>query len=133
MASLGDDILPVRTSPDLSPPWPGAYAWTLLLPGAVLVGRVGVGRLRPRGRVSARARYGFDDLPTDPEGRLSGLERIFLDGAAARLGVNPAEVNRERVATLGDEAVAIFRALEAARYRGEGTVDEARLRAWVGG
>lgn len=130
--SLGDDILPVRTDPDLGAPLPGTYAWTLLLPGALLLSREGLSRLRPRGRAAAASRFGFGDLPAAPEARLAGLERIFVETAAARIGCAVGEVNGERVATLGDEALALFRALEAARYRGHGEVDEARLRAWVG-
>ncbi len=133
VASLGDDILPVRTAPSTSSPWPGHYAWALLLPGSVmLLGEV-VSRLRPRRRVVVAARLHFDELPADPEARLGALERLFREAAALRLACAEGEVTRERVAGLGEEASHCFRELELARYRGAGSVDEARLRRWVEG
>ncbi len=133
VAALGDDILPVRTAPATSAPWPGHYAWALLLPGSVMLISEFVSRLRPRRLVPVAARQGFGDLPADPEARLGALERIFQEAAAMRLDCAEGEVTRERVATLGDEAVACFRELELARYRGGGEVDESRLRRWVEG
>ncbi len=131
--SLGEDILPVRTDVSLSAPWPGAWAWLACAPGAVLLLGQLAPRLRPRARGIAEKAFGFADLPEDPEGRLAGLERIFREAAGRRLGRPAPELKREDVATLGEEAEAIYKELDLARYRGGRDLPEARVRAWVGG
>ncbi|MBM4392853.1 MAG: BatD family protein [Deltaproteobacteria bacterium] len=133
VASLGDDILPVRTDPSTSSPLPGHFAWTLLVPGSLMLLGEAVSRLRPQRRAAVAARVHFDELPADPEARLGALERLFREAAARRLDCAEGEVTRERVAGLGEEALHCFRELELARYRGAGTVDEPRLRRWVEG
>ena len=133
VAALGDDILPVRTNVSLtggSPPWLG---WLLALPGAGLLAVQGVGRIRGAFQRKVQERtFGFDDLPDDLEGRLAGLERIFRDEAGRRLGRPPPEIKRDDVATLGEEAIVIYRELDLARYRGGIGLPEVRVRAWMG-
>jgi hypothetical protein len=79
----------------------------------------------------AAAAFGFGDLPDEAEGRLAGLERIFREEAARRLRRPEPGLTREDVAALGEEAVALYRELDQARYRGAGELPEARVRAWV--
>ncbi len=133
VAALGDDILPVRTQASLSGGWPAWWGWLLAVPGAALLGVEGAARMRGAfgKRVKARS-YGFGDLPDDAEGRLAGLERIFRDEVGRRLGRPPPAIKREDVATLGDEAIAIYRELDLARYRGGVDLPESRVRAWIG-
>ena len=133
VATLGDDILPVRTSVSLSAGWPSWLGWLLAVPGAGLLVVEGIGRMRGAWRKLVPERtFGFDDLPQDPEGRLAGLERIFRDEAGRRLGRPAPEIKCDDVATLGDEAVAIYRELDLARYRGGVGLPELRVRAWIG-
>lgn len=131
--ALGEDILPVRTDTRVSAPLPAALAWVLVLPGAALLGAQAIGAMRAR-RVPKAAVYTFADLPSDPEGRLAGLERIFRERAARRLGVSVDGLHRDEVARLGPDAEALYRELEALRYGGaRGELPEARVRAFVEG
>ncbi len=144
-ADLGatDELLPVRTEPSLSPPWPGRWALVLLAPGALALAGVGV-----RAAVARRAAQApgtraldFGDLPDDPHDRLSGLEQIFREAVAPGLGVGAAAVRGEDLARLGplaEEAQAVYRLLERARYADGGGAEraavqdlEAALRAFV--
>ncbi|GDX79508.1 hypothetical protein LBMAG42_13190 [Deltaproteobacteria bacterium] len=126
-----DDILPVRTQARIAAPWSGAWAWLLAVPGAGLLLAELAPRLRRRGAAPLERSFGFADLPDDPEGRLSGLERIFREEAGRRLSRPAPELKREDVASLGEEAAAIYAELDLARYRGGANLPEARVRAWV--
>lgn len=133
--SLGEDILPVRTDPRTSGPWPRWIALALLAPGLaglLLQAAQMFGRRPPPAQIS---RLKIEDLPSDPEARLMGLERIFREEAAARLGLSPEALKGEDLAALGplaDEAVALYRLFERVRYGGgaEGS-PEARVRAFT--
>jgi hypothetical protein len=127
-----EDILPVRTNVRLSAPHSGGWAWLTCLPGLAWLGGQALPLLRRKRARAEEAAFGFDDLPPDPEGRLAGLERIFREEAARRLGRPEPEVMREDVAPLGEEALALYRELDLARYRGGAAFPEARLRAWLG-
>ena len=127
-----EDILPVRTQVGLAAPISGLWAWLSVLPGAVWLGVQLAPRLRRPHKAQTASTYGFADLPNDAEGRLAGLERIFREEAARRLGLAEPEVKREHVATLGEEAAQLYREFETARYRGSAELPEARLRAWLG-
>ena len=130
--SLGEDILPVRTDVSLGAPWPGAWAALLCVPGGALLAWEFAPRLRRRARPGAEPqRFGFADLAADREARLAGLERIFREEAARRLRRPEPELKREDVATLGEAAVGLYRQLDQARYRGDGGLPEAEVRAWV--
>ncbi len=126
-----EDILPVRTNVSLSAPLSGAWAWLTCIPGLAWLGVQALPALRRTRRVAATTAYGFADLPVDPEGRLAGLERIFREEAARRLERAEPELKREDVLPLGEEAAALYRELDLARYRGASGLPEARLRAWV--
>lgn len=129
--TLGDDILPVRTEARISSAWPGHFAWFALVPGGLALLGQAVPLLRRRPASVAAKRLRFDDLPTEPEARLSGLESIFRDEAAARLGKPAPELVRDDVAGLGDEALFLYKELDLARYRGGSDPPEARLKAWL--
>ncbi len=129
--ATADDILPVRTQARLASPWRGSWAWLLCLPGAGLLLAELAPRLRRRGAAPTERAFGFADLSDDPEARLSGLERIFREEAGRRLSRPAPELKREDVASLGEEAAAIYAELDLARYRGGADLPEARVRAWV--
>jgi hypothetical protein len=131
--ALGDDLLPVRTNVRLANAWPGAYGLALVAPGGALLAAEALRSFRRRARPSAQKAYGFDDLPEEPEARLAGLERIFRETCGRRLGRPAPELVEADVATLGEEAVEIYRELQRARYRGGRDLPEARVRAWVHG
>lgn len=131
VAVAADDLLPVRTDVAIRPPWRGIWAWLLCAPGALLLVVQGLPRLRRRAETSPPLSYGFGDLPHDPDGRLAGLERIFREEAARRLGRPEPLVKREDVAALGDEACFLYDELDRARYRGGADLPEARVRAWL--
>lgn len=134
VGALADDILPVRTTGATSAPWSGRLAWVLLLPGAAALAAQSARSLRLRPRVRAERRFDFPDLPGDPEGRLAGLDRIFRERVAIRLGVAPEALRREDVATLGEDAEGVFRELERLRYGGaSGQLPEAAVRRVVEG
>ena len=126
----------MRTQVRLARAWTGEWAWGLLLPGAGLLLAQALPGLRARLSRPAAAveeRPGFDRLPADPEARLAELDRILRMSIARRLDRRPDEIHREHLAELGalaEEALEIYRAVEAARYRGGG-IDEARLRRLV--
>ncbi|MDP2309347.1 MAG: BatD family protein [Pseudomonadota bacterium] len=133
--ALGEDILPVRTDVRLARPWPRALALALVAPGALLLAAQALLGLRGRKPRLAERALGFEDLPVDAEARLAGVERIFRERVARRLGVTTEALRREDLAALGpvaDEAETIYRALERRRYGGEdATVSEERVRALV--
>ncbi len=131
VAVAADDILPVRTDVTIRPPWRGMWAWLLCVPGALLLGLQGLPRLRRRANPSSERPYGFGDLPADADGRLAGLERIFREEAARRLGRAEPLLKREDVASLGEEAGLLYDELDRARYRGGADLPEACVRAWV--
>lgn len=136
-----DALLPVRPAPSLQAPWPGAWAWALLLPGALGTALVAMRGLWARRRTTVvRSRLGFADLPDEPHARLSGLEQIFREAVADRLGIGAAAVHGEDLARLGEhaaEAQAVYRLVERARYAGGDAASvqvsalEAALRALV--
>lgn len=137
--AIGEDILPMRTEARLARAWTGAMSWVMLLPGAGLLAAGALpglrARLADRSRRSAPAeeRPDFSRLPADPEQRLAELDRILRAAIARRLGCTAEAVHKEQLPALGElaaEAEAIYRAMEAARYRGDG-IDEARLKRLV--
>lgn len=142
-AGATDELLPVRTDPSLSPPWPREWALFLLGPGAIaLAASAARAALARRTTVAPGARaLSFADLPDDPHERLSGLEQIFREAVAPGLGVGAAAVHGEDLARLGplaEEAQAVYRLLERARYADGGGGErkavedlEAALRAFV--
>ncbi len=135
VAALGDDILPApgsahvanRTLQGAMPLLVGipaipALAWLALL-GRGLADRR---RADPWNALAQRA------LPTTPSERLAAAETLFRDAAGLALGCPPPSVDREKLAVLGETAVAIYRDLETARYgggAGEGLVE--RVTAFV--
>lgn len=130
---IGEDILPVHTDARVGRPWPAAWAWLLVAPGAVALGLEAGGRLRAR-RPRAERRLGFADLPADPDARLAMVERIVRERIGERLGVSPEAVHRELLDGLGEHAEAareVWRGLEQARYGGGGADVEPRARALV--
>lgn len=129
--TLGDDILPVRTEARISSPWPGHFAWLALVPGSLMLVGQAAPLLRRRRVPVVETRLRFEDLPTEPEARLSGLETIFRDEASSRLAKPAPELVREDVAALGEEALALYKELDLARYRGGVDPPEARLKAWL--
>ncbi len=120
---LGEDILPLRTAtlPSASPT--GSWAWILLIPGAGLLLAELLPHLRPRPReVVATPTLSLDNLPAQPEARLAALDLIFRQAIARRLGTPEENLRREQLGALGEHAAAaeqVYRALEAARYRGD--------------
>lgn len=135
--SLGDDILPVRTEVRLARPWPRELALALVAPGALVLAVQALLAFRGRRPTVEQRVLGFDDLPTDSDARLAGVERIFRERVARRLGVTADALRREDLAALGPvagEAEAIYRALERRRYGGQdANVSEDRVRALVEG
>jgi BatD DUF11 like domain len=138
VAALGDDILPapgdVRVGDrGLSAALPLAVG----LPVLPLMGLLGLGlrdrlgRRAPNPRAVLRRRLA--QLPTDAATRLAALEDLFREAAGMRLGVAPAGLDLAAVAGLGDEAAAIYRAIDQARYAGGGAGPdlEARVRRFV--
>jgi hypothetical protein len=80
-------------------------------------------RLRPRPReVVTTPILSLDNLPAQPEARLAALDLIFRQAIARRLGTAEESLRREQLSALGEHAAAaeqVYRALEAARYRGD--------------
>jgi hypothetical protein len=72
-------------------------------------------------------------LPAAPDARLAALEDLFREAAGLRLGRPAAGLDRAAVAALGDEAAALYAALERARYAGLGADPdlEPRVRRFV--
>jgi hypothetical protein len=101
----------------------------------VLLGLQGLLALRRRPARVAQRRLDFADLPADPDERLAGLERIFRERVAARLGIASAGLRGEDLAGLGSDAPdaeALYRDLERLRYGGvHGPLPEDRVRALV--
>lgn len=135
--ALGDDILPVagtarvgdRTLASVTPLVVGLP----LVPALALLGLAVGGRRRPEGpdpRTALRAR--LSSLPTEPDARLAALETLFREAAAIRLGREAPGLDRATVATLGQQADALYAALESARYGGGELGDiAARVKAFV--
>ena len=120
---LGEDILPLRTASLPSSAPTGTWAWTLLIPGVALLLAELLPRLRPRPRVvEVGPVLSLDNLPAQPEARLAALDQIFRQAVARRLGTPEESLRREQLAALGaqaSEVEQVYRALEAARYRGD--------------
>jgi hypothetical protein len=57
-------------------------------------------------------------IPSEPASRLTALESVFLDAAGLSLGRPAPGLDREAVASLGADAVALYDALVQARYGG---------------
>lgn len=130
---LGEDILPVRTEARLSAPITGQRAWMLQVPGALLVVAGLVRRFRPR-RVATVKAYGFSDLPTEPEARIAGLERILREAAAQKLSLSSEGLTVDDLAPLGADAVRVYKQLVAMRYgKDSGQLPESDVRALVAG
>jgi hypothetical protein len=139
--SLGEDILPL-TEPDrlenttligTLPLIAGLPALPLLL----WLGLAANGFLANR-RLDSMAvqRRRLVTLPAEAGARLAALEDIFREVAALRLGCPAPGLDVEAVAALGEEAEAIYRSLELARYGGsEGGLDAlaARISRFVEG
>ena len=88
-------------------------------------------RRKPDPRALLRQRLAR--LPTDPVARLAAVEDLFREAAGMRLGAAPAGLDLGAVAALGDEAAAIYRSIDQARYAGSGAGPdlEARVRRFV--
>lgn len=133
--ALGEDILPVRTSPRTSAPWPSALALGLLAPGLLGIAAEALALLRKKKPTAEVTTLRFEDLPVDPEARLLGLQRIFRENAAGRLGISPEALKAEDLAGLGplaEEALALYRVFERAHYGGATeTSPEPRVRAFT--
>lgn len=121
--ALGDDILPAPAAASLGDrSLAGALPLLVGLPALPLLGLLGVelrrliGRRGPPRAVDPLARLAA--LPAEPAARLAGLEQLFREVCAARLGVAAPALDRAQVSTLGPEAAALYAALEAARYGG---------------
>lgn len=134
--TLGEDILPLHTQPNLRASWRGTWAWTLALPGALLLLGEAASRIQPRRRVVEEAyRPDFSALPHEPEARLAALDEMFRRVVSKKLQIKPEQLTRESLTGLGEaaeEAEAVYRQLEAARYRGDAPEAlEGRLRSLV--
>jgi hypothetical protein len=121
--SLGEDILPL-TEPDKleNATLIGALPLIAGLPALPLLLWIALaanGFLASR-RVDSMAvqRRRLVTLPAEAGARLAALEDIFREVAALRLGCPAPGLDVEAVAALGEEAEAIYRSLELARYGG---------------
>lgn len=128
-----EELLPIRPSPSLSAPWPGIWALGLLLPGCFLTAFFGSRGLLARRPARVKlTRLGFSDLPDEVHARLSGLEQIFRETVAPKLGMGAAAVHGEDLARLGvyaPEAEVVYRLIERARYAGGGAGAAEQVRA----
>lgn len=138
VGALGDDILPAPGAVTVSDhSLAGVLPWVVGAPVVPALGLLGLGFT---GLVSRREpdpwavlRQRLAALPTEPAARLSALESIFRDAAALRLGISGPAVDLAALGPLGDDTLALFKALNAARYGGGGDADlTARVVAFVG-
>lgn len=128
VGALGDDILPApggATVGDRS--LSGVLPLAVGLPLVPALGLLGLGLLGWRERRApdpwAELRGRLAALPPEPGARLSALEGIFREAAGLRLGMPGPAVSEDTLQPLGAEAVALFRALSAARYGGGADAD----------
>ena len=149
VVALGEDILPVPGDVSVGDTTLGAVLPLAVglpaVPALVLVGAWAAGRARSRApdpRAALRARLAA--VPGRGSGqdaaRLAALEGCFREAAGLRLGCPAPAVDRAALTPLGPGAVALYVALERARYGGlaaldaaapgGGTIDEA-LRRFV--
>lgn len=135
VGARGDDILPAPGEATLG----DATLRGSLVPAAALVALPGLawgglllgGMTRREDPWRALGRR-LDALPADPGARLGELEAVFREAAALRLGRPAPGLDEAAVAELGEEALALYRDLGAARYGGlEGSELDARVRAFV--
>lgn len=135
--ALGDDILPAPGTASIGD---RSFASGLpLMVGLPLLPVLGWLGLAGRGALARRRADPWADLaarpiPAEPGERLVTLSWMFRQAASLRLGCAPAEIDRERLTSLGDAVVQLYTDLEAARYGGAATgglVD--RVRAFVAG
>ncbi len=121
--SVGEDILPL-TEPDRMQdatlagalPLIGALPGVPLLMWLAMVVNSWLASRRVDPMVVQRRR--LITLPSEPVARLAALEDIFREVAGLRLGLPAPGLDVDAVAALGEEAVAIYRAIERARYGG---------------
>jgi hypothetical protein len=145
VASLGEDILPIHadvqaTDARFRPTSPLPLA-LVLLPGLLLLVQLAQD-LRMRGgslgRRKRAVRARLDALPAGRSERLAALDAAFRDAAGLALGTPPAGVAPDRLREglpepLGEEAAALYRQLEGARFAGMDPGDlEPVVRAMVG-
>jgi len=138
--TLAEDILPVPGDARVRDrSLRSTMPWALSMPALPAVGLVALaveGALRRR-RPDPRAllRRALQDLPTDPTARLGALESAFRDACGLRLSRPAPGLTRDAVATLGDDAAALYDDLGRARYGGfePGGDLETRVRRFVEG
>lgn len=123
VASIGDDILPAPGDARIADRTLGATLPLALglpaLPGLALLVVITRDRLGRRGRdPRAELRRRLQNLPDDPVERLGRLEALFREALALLLGRTAAGLDREAVRPLGEQALMLYRDLEAARYGG---------------
>jgi len=121
--SLGEDILPVSVPDRLqdstlmgSLPVIGALPALPLLVWLALVANGWLDSRKIDPLLVQRRR--MMSLPKDPVRRLAILEDVFREVAGLRLGVPAPSLDADAVASLGEDAQRIYRALERARYGG---------------
>lgn len=137
VASVGEDILPAPGEARVRDRAAGGGFGLYLLPP--LVPALGLLLLELGRALRGRAvdpwealQAGLGRLPAEDAPRIAALEAIFREAAALRLGRSAAGLDRTAVATLGEDARALYADLEAARYGGQRVQDlEPRVRAFV--
>jgi hypothetical protein len=144
VATLGEDILPIHTDVQVRDrrfrPLHPLPLLLVLLPGLALVAQIGLDLRRRGGGLGQRKKAVRARLAALPEARaerLAALEAIFREAAGLALGVPPSAVDAARLREglpepLSEQAAALYRALEGARYAGMPPGDlESELRALV--
>jgi hypothetical protein len=119
--ALGDDILPAPGQVDIADrTFAGAIPMMAVFPVVPLVGALGlVARAwMARRRSDPWSELSAKEIPSDPHERVAVMSGLFREAAALRLGCSPSEVDKSRLQALGDEYVALYADLEAARYGG---------------
>jgi hypothetical protein len=133
----GEDILPLRTTPNLSHAWNTATSYLLLLPGSLLLLGAGFKKLSGLKKAPIAVwRPDFSNLPLEPEARLAAVDAIFRRALAEKLGKKAEELHKEDLQELEvrEEAMELYRLLELARYRGDISSElESRVKTLVEG
>jgi len=130
VATLGEDILPIHADAQVHDrrfhPARPLPLLLLLLPGAALLSQLGRDLRRRggrRGRRKKAVRERLASLPQPRAERLAALELAFREAAGLALGLPPAAVSPERLVDglpepMAEQAAALYRRLEGARYAG---------------
>ncbi len=119
--ALGDDILPAPGGVSISDrTFAGTVPMLWLLPllpvvgGVVLLGR----SVMARRSVDAWAVLAATPIPSEPAERVATLSALFREGAALHLGCAPSEIDKSRLASMGEVVLVLYADLEAARFGG---------------